>query len=141
MRDGAGGVVAGPVDMAQGTLIDDELRLIHWPGTDALPGIVSAIRATGVKYPDRLFAPCVGHARGSDQDEGEVRRAGSEKAEGWGKGWKSCTRVMTAARAVSPMLRQWTISSMVRPQPVQVARAASSWHRLRQGLAGGVFIT
>lgn len=62
MRDGAGGVVAGPVDMAQGALIDDELRLIHWPGTDALPGIVSAIRATGVKYPDSLFAPCVGHA-------------------------------------------------------------------------------
>lgn len=141
MRDGAGGVVAGPVDMAQGALIDDELRLIHWPGTDALPGIVSAIRATGVKYPDRLLAPRVGDARGGDQDEGSVRRAGSEKAEGWGEGWKCCTRVMTAARASSVILRQWTISSMVRPQPVQVARAVSSWHRLRQGLAGGVFIT
>ena len=52
---------------------------------------------------------------------------------------------MTAARAASPMLRQWTISSIVRPQPVQVVRAASSAHRLRQGLtmglAGGVAIT
>ncbi|WP_188065258.1 hypothetical protein [Sphingobium sp. KCTC 72723] len=29
VRDCAGGVVAGPVDMAQGALIEDELRLIH----------------------------------------------------------------------------------------------------------------
>jgi hypothetical protein len=42
---------------------------------------------------------------------------------------------MTAARCASVRLRQWTISSIVRPQPVQVARAASSAQRLRQGVS------
>ncbi|ETI65430.1 hypothetical protein C100_02130 [Sphingobium sp. C100] len=42
---------------------------------------------------------------------------------------------MTAARCVSVRLRQWTISSIVRPHPVQLFRAGPSAHRLRQGLS------
>jgi hypothetical protein len=41
---------------------------------------------------------------------------------------------MTAARASSPMLRQWTISSIVRPHPMQI-RAAFSVQRLRHGVS------
>jgi len=48
---------------------------------------------------------------------------------------------MTAVRAASVMLRQWTISSRVRPQPVQPLRSASSEQRLRQGLSIGAAIT
>jgi hypothetical protein len=42
---------------------------------------------------------------------------------------------MTAARCASVMLRQWTISSIVRPHPVHVRRVASSAQRLRQGVS------
>jgi hypothetical protein len=42
---------------------------------------------------------------------------------------------MTAARSASVMLRQWTISSIVRPHPVQLLRSRSSAHRLRQGVS------
>jgi hypothetical protein len=48
---------------------------------------------------------------------------------------------MTAARCASVRLRQCTISSIVRPHPVQLSRWRSSAHRLRQGLATGVVIT
>jgi hypothetical protein len=48
---------------------------------------------------------------------------------------------MTAARCASVMLRQWTISSIVRPQPVQWPRVRSSAQRLRQGLSIGTAVT
>jgi hypothetical protein len=48
---------------------------------------------------------------------------------------------MMAARCASVMLRQCTISAIVRPQPVQFARSRSSEQRLRQGLASVAVIT
>lgn len=48
---------------------------------------------------------------------------------------------MTVARCASVMLRQWTISPIVRPHPVQVSRAASSAQRLRQGVGSVAAIT
>lgn len=51
-----GEIVVTPVEVAQGALIEDELRLIGHPSTETLPKIVTAIRATAAKYPDSAYA-------------------------------------------------------------------------------------
>lgn len=45
-----------PVDVAQGDLIEDELRLVNRPSTQDLPEIVGAIRATAGRHPASAYA-------------------------------------------------------------------------------------
>lgn len=51
-----GAITVSPVDAADGALIEDELRLIHRPRTEDLPGIVASIRATAAKFPQSPHA-------------------------------------------------------------------------------------
>lgn len=51
-----GTITVSPVDPAQGALIEDELRLMNHPKTEDLPGLVNAIRAIAVKFPDSAYA-------------------------------------------------------------------------------------
>ena len=49
-------IAVTPIEPAQGALIEDELRFLHHPAKEELPGIIGAFRNAAAKYPDSAYA-------------------------------------------------------------------------------------
>ncbi|MGC4251759.1 MAG: hypothetical protein QM605_09970 [Sphingobium sp.] len=51
-----GDIAIGPLDPAQGALVENELRLMGDPKTDELPALIASIRGTAAKFPSSGYA-------------------------------------------------------------------------------------